>query len=176
MSQAARTETIMELLVRERVLVGDRKRTFEAHEQILGKLNVPLKKRFSLYWEKFQPLLEQANALGRTLAEVHAEVFSDSDMEWGNSWILTLRLQGDFLQIVVRDLFCGEYVEFIAYIPAKYLEEDGEQRLLEDAQRLEAELKAAHITLEEADRQKKEDPEFAEFVRLQAKFSGRPSS
>ncbi|CDQ10590.1 protein of unknown function [Acidithiobacillus ferrivorans] len=176
MSQTAGRETLTELLVRERALAGDRKRAIEAHEQILGELNVPLKKRFGLYCEKFQPLLDQANALGQKIVEIHAEGFGERNIEWGNGGIITLQVDGEFTRIFTKDMFRGDYDEFAVYIPTKYLEEDGERRLLEDAQRLEAELKAARIPLEEADRQKKEDLEYAEFVRLQAKFLGHPSS
>jgi len=176
MSQTAGRETLTELLVRERALASDRKRAIEAHKQILGEINVPLKKRFGLYCEKFQPLLDQANALGQEIVEIHAEGFSECNIEWGNGGIITLQVDGEFTRIFTKDMFCGDYDEFAVYIPTKYLEEDGERRLLEDAQRLEVELKATHIALDEANRQTTENLEYAEFVRLQAKFSVRPPS
>jgi hypothetical protein len=171
MNNTEGTKTLTELLVRERLLADERKQAIETHKRVLGELNDPLKKRFGLYCEKFQPLLDQANALGQKIVEIHAEGFGERNIEWGNGGIITLQVDGEFTRIFTKDMFCGEYDEFAVYIPTKYLEEDGEQRLLDDAQRLEAELKVAQTALDEANRQKKENLEYAEFVRLQAKFS-----
>lgn len=176
MSQTSGMEKLTTLLVRERALASDRKRVIEAYEQILGELNDPLRERFKLYCEKFQPLLEQATALGRKIAEIHAEGFSEfADIEWGNAGIIALQSDGDFVQIFTRDRRCGEHDEFVVYIPTKYLENDGEQHLLEDAQRLEAELNVAQTAFDKVKRQKKKDPEYAEFIRLKAKFSALES-
>lgn len=161
-----------------------------AEKKAFKALHDPLKARFDLYYATFKPLLDKADEFHYSIPEIYHGSFSDGNIRWGNNgletwyeqlqynvgqkqYLITDNLinrentgKTDFTCICTYDCYRGEGGTIISYIPSKYLLDNGEQTMKEDASRIKSELDELQQLLDA----KNEAAQKEEYVRLKAKF------
>ena len=139
-----------------------------ARQMAFNALRGPLKTRFELYYETFDPLrLRAEEDLNHKITEIHEDGFYDGGVHWGNGGLSRVPVEENgFTYIYTTDYFRGEGQTIMSRIPSKYLLNDGEQRIREDAVRIESELEALQ-KLQDAE---KERAQRDDYERLKARF------
>ena len=134
----------------------------ETRDKIFVSLIENLKDRFSLYERLFSPLARKAIELGCPLKNFEG----NGEFNLENKKLLKVyqvKDEGDVFFVVKSE---SDSNTFYAYFPEKYLSEDWERMMYEDAHRLCEELAIVKKKQDE----KKEQEERKEYERLKKKF------
>lgn len=143
-----------------------------AHEEALRQLHEPLRELYVAYKELFEPLITRAERLDYKIDEVCEAGMGD----WASRGLIRVDFSEHegFATITTLDIFRGESDHWYAYLPAKYLAEDGRALMNKDVLRIKAELAALEAQQSQSAQQETEERERAELARLAAKW-GMPA-
>jgi hypothetical protein len=131
----------------------------EARDAAFDALKQGLKDRFSLYGKLFRPLAHRAKSLGCSFPEFR----NDNEFYIGNGRLVAHLTKDDFLYVEGEDHRYCSTDTFISYLPKKYLSEGWEEKMREDAQRIDVELVAI-------EKEQNEQSERQEYERLKKIF------
>jgi MoxR-like ATPase len=136
----------------------------KARDEAFDALKENLKDRFSLYERLFSQLAKKAKKLGYLFEEFHED--NEFDLE-NRKLLIVYPINKDRFLIVKSK---SDSNTAYTYFPAKYLYEDWEEKMYQDAQRLCSELAAFEKEQKIKQDAEKEHKEKQEYERLKKKF------